>query len=171
MKHEDFSERCQRLASYNLDGVILAVDFDGTCAMHEFPKIGADVPGAVDVLKALNEAGAKLILWTMRSDQAKIKNDPHSLADGTAGQDLDIKFLRHAVEWFAERGIELSGHNCNEQQAEWTTSPKCYAHAYIDDAAIGCPLVTDLAIHPRPFVDWQHICVLLLLRFFDRGPQ
>jgi hypothetical protein len=30
--------------------VIIAVDFDGTCVTHEYPKVGRDI-GAVPVLK------------------------------------------------------------------------------------------------------------------------
>ena len=118
---------------------IIAVDFDGTCVRHEYPEIGADVPHAVEVLKLLSEANVKLIVWTMRS-----------------GEHLDV----HAKEWFEERGIEIWAYNENPGQASWTNSPKCYAQAYIDDAAIGCPL-----IYPddgmRPFVDWLAVERLL----------
>lgn len=46
--------------------MIIAVDFDGTCVTHEFPKVGKDI-GAVPVLKKLIEKGHKIILYTMRS--------------------------------------------------------------------------------------------------------
>ena len=46
----------------------IAVDFDGTIVDHVFPEIGAAVPGAFKWLKRFKEAGATLILWTMRSD-------------------------------------------------------------------------------------------------------
>ncbi len=41
---------------------VVCVDFDGTCVMHEYPKIGEDVPNAVSVLKKLNENQVKIIL-------------------------------------------------------------------------------------------------------------
>jgi hydroxymethylpyrimidine pyrophosphatase-like HAD family hydrolase len=111
---------------------IIAVDFDGTCVTHEYPEIGEDVPHAVEVLKRLNEAKVKIIVWTMRH-----------------GKHLD----EDAVEWFKEKGIEVWAFNENPTQKHWTQSPKAYAQAYIDDAAIGCPLV-----YPedggRPYVDW-----------------
>ncbi len=44
---------------------IVCVDFDGTCVIHEYPRIGEDVPNAVNVLKKLNENQVKIILWTM----------------------------------------------------------------------------------------------------------
>lgn len=34
--------------------MVIAVDFDGTCVTHEFPKIGKDI-GAIPVLRELVE--------------------------------------------------------------------------------------------------------------------
>ena len=114
---------------------IIAVDFDGTVVTHEYPQVGTDVPRAVEVLKRLNAEGVKIIVWTMR-----------------CGEFLDVD----AKEWFDNRGIEVWSYNQNPTQTKWTQSPKCYAHAYIDDAAIGCPLIfSDHSI--RPFVDWQKV--------------
>lgn len=36
--------------------MIIAVDFDGTCVTHEYPKVGQDV-GAVPVLKMIISMG------------------------------------------------------------------------------------------------------------------
>lgn len=38
----------------------IAIDFDGTCVYHEFPKVGGDI-GAVPVLKRLVEEGHQLV--------------------------------------------------------------------------------------------------------------
>jgi hypothetical protein len=114
--------------------MIIAVDFDGTCTTHDYPRIGKDI-GAAKVLKRLANRGDKLILWTMRSG----------------------KELAEAVEWFGTNGISLLGINKNPTQKEWTASPKAYANIYIDDAALGCPLVVDKAISDRPFVDWHKV--------------
>ena len=108
---------------------IFAVDFDGTCVEHQYPEVGPDVLGAVEVMKALVARGDKVILWTMRSGRP----------------------LLDAKQWFKSKGVPLWGVNANPEQ-DWTTSPKAYAQVYIDDAALGCPL-----LHPvgrRPFVDW-----------------
>jgi len=118
---------------------LVCVDFDGTCVMHEYPLIGADVPEAVRVLKKLNENQVKLILWTIRSGET----------------------LQAAVNWFAEREIELWSVNKNPQQRFWSKSPKAYAPAYIDDAAIGCPLVFPADAEQRPYADWLAIEKLL----------
>ena len=116
----------------------IAIDFDGTCVTHDYPRIGKDI-NAVNVLKKLVANGHKLILNTMRSG----------------------KELKEAINWFKKNDIELYGVNKNPTQRKWTNSPKVYAHLYIDDAALGCPLKMDLSISDRPFVDWEAVsCVL-----------
>ncbi len=120
--------------------MIIAVDFDGTCVDHRYPDVGADVPGAVEWLRKFAAAGAKLILWTMRSDGPP-QSDGNPLAD--------------AVEWFRSRGIPLFGVNQNPEQCGWTGSPKAYAHVYIDDLAFGCPLRDNVRAGGSRFVDWS----------------
>ena len=121
--------------------MIIAVDFDGTCVTHEYPKVGKDI-GAVPVLKWLVSEGHKLILWTMRG----------SLDRGSGTGDL-----QDAMEWFDQHNIRLYGVNNNPTQRAWTKSPKAYAEIYIDDAALGCPLLSDPALSTRPFVDWVKV--------------
>ena len=116
------------------NNMYIAIDFDGTCVTHDYPRIGKEI-GATKVLKRLIEAGHKLILNTMRSD----------------------KELQDAVNWFKKNGIELYGVNENPTQKRWTNSPKVYAHMYIDDAAFGCPLINAPELSNRPFVDWDSI--------------
>ena len=122
----------------------IAIDFDGTCVTHEYPKIGKENEGCVDILKELVREGHKLILYTMRSG----------------------KTLKHAVDWFKERGIPLWGINENPTQSAWTASPKIYANMYIDDAACGCPLIYDKSKSGRPFVDWNAVKIILLRNGF-----
>ena len=110
----------------------ICIDFDGTCVKHEYPLIGDDI-GAVDVLNDLVKAGHKLILFTMRS-----------------GSGLD-----DAVQWFADNKITLYGINENPTQKNWTQSPKAYGHLYIDDYALGAPLVDNGV--DRPYIDWVKI--------------
>ena len=122
----------------------IAIDFDGTCVTHEYPKIGKENEGCVDVLKELVREGHKLILYTMRSG----------------------KHLEDAVDWFKERRIPLWGINENPTQSAWTASPKIYANMYIDDAACGCPLIYDKSKASRPFVDWDAVKIILLRNGF-----
>jgi hypothetical protein len=127
--------------------MVIAVDFDGTCVTHDFPRVGKEI-GAVPVLKRLVEEGHKLILWTMRSDvENPTSDDPTIIAKGG-------KYLSDAVKWFTKHGIALYGVQRNPTQDSWTHSPKCYAEMYIDDAALGCPLSDWNKLSDRPFVDW-----------------
>ncbi len=121
--------------------MFIAIDFDGTIVDHRFPEIGEPNPGAIDWMKRFQEAGAKLILWTMRSDGA---------GDG-------MNTLTEAVEYCRRNGVEFFGINGNAEQSSWTNSPKAYAHTYIDDAAFGCPLRENPRMGGRPFVDWDAV--------------
>lgn len=118
---------------------IIAVDFDGTIVTHMYPAIGNDVPNAIKVLHKLQEQGTQLILWTMRSGQE----------------------LQEAVDYCTSKGITFWGINENPAQSEWTSSPKAYAPAYIDDAAIGCPLLPDKSGSERPMVNWREVEAIL----------
>ena len=115
--------------------ITIAVDFDGTIALHEYPEIGAPVPGAIEWMKKFKEEGARVILFTMRSDRP------------------EREYLQEAVDFVESRGVGLDGVNTNPGQESWTDSPKAYAQVYIDDAAFGCPL----KLNPggRPYVDWD----------------
>lgn len=119
-------------------GYVIAVDFDGTCVEHNYPAIGMDVEGAVEVLRTLNKHGHRIILNTMRSGQR----------------------LEAAVRWFRDRKIELWAVNRNPEQERWTSSPKVYADIYIDDSALGCPLIFLEGVR-RPVVNWSKVRQLL----------
>ena len=126
----------------------ICVDFDGTLVDHRYPEIGAPVPGAVTWLKKLHRHGAKLILFTMRSNTSE-------------GGNLLLK----AVQFCEENGIILYGVNRNPDQDSWTTSPKSYGDVYVDDSGFGCPLIQPKGF-ARPCVDWklvgpqlEHLCL------------
>lgn len=118
--------------------MIIAVDFDGTLAEHRFPDIGKEVPHAFNTLKALQQRQVKLILLTMRH----------------------AEWLDEAVKWCSKRGIIFDYINDNPEQLSWTNSRKVYAHHYIDDAAIGCPLIYPIN-GDKPYVDWAKVNILL----------
>lgn len=117
-----------------MNSYVIAIDFDGTCVEHEYPSVGMDVEGAVETLRALNNKGHRLILFTMRS-----------------GDKLD-----KAVKWFKDREIELWAVNENPEQREWTESPKVFADVYIDDAALGCPIMFIDGVR-RPVINWRKV--------------
>lgn len=116
--------------------MIIAIDFDGTIVKHKYPHVGEPVPHATDVMRELINAGHKLILYTMRSGIT----------------------LLEAQSYLQDNNIELYGLNTDPAQVEWTQSPKAYAHIYIDDAALGCPLIKTSA---RPYVDWIRVREIL----------
>ena len=120
------------------NSLIIAVDFDGTCVEHDYPSVGMDVEGAVDVLRSLTAKGHRLVLFTMRSGDK----------------------LEDAVRWFKERKIALWAVNENPEQREWTSSPKVFADLYIDDSAVGCPIRFINGVR-RPVINWSKIKVQL----------
>ena len=128
----------------------ICIDFDGTCVTHEFPKVGKDI-GAIPVLNKLADAGHNLILFTMRSDIEEVTSDDYGIHK-QAGE-----YLTDAVNWFIDNHIPLHGVNVNPTQHTWTKSPKAYGQLYIDDAALGCPLIYNSEISDRPFVDWAKV--------------
>ena len=116
--------------------MIIAIDFDGTVVDNCWPRIGEEVPGAVDALMALVVAGHDLVLWTCRCDAP----------------------LEDAVAWFADRGIPLAG--VNESPRGVGISPKLSADLYIDDKCLGVPAVTPFGFRCQ-VVDWPKILEML----------
>jgi len=117
------------------------IDFDGTCVLEMFPKVGPDVPDAVRILKALVDNGHRLILWTARSG----------------------KTLIDAVNWFNRHGIDLYAVNQDPHPLEgWPIPRKVIPAWYIDDRNLGTPMKTVID-NKKSFevVDWNSIEVLL----------
>jgi len=95
----------------------IAIDFDGTIVEHAYPAIGKEMLFAFETLKALQQKGHKLILWTFRH-----------------GIELD-----EAVEFCRQKGIEFYAINKNYPEEGWTgdISRKLQADIFIDDRNIG----------------------------------
>lgn len=96
----------------------IAVDFDGTIVEHKYPEIGKEVIFALRTLRALNEQGHQLILWTYRS-----------------GKELD-----DAVEYCRRNGVEFYAINSSYPEEEFDEdydSRKIDADIFIDDRNIG----------------------------------
>ena len=112
---------------------ILGIDFDGTCVTNvDPPGVGKSI-GAEAWLKAFASAGARLILWTVRSDEG----------------------LKAAIKWFEDNKIPLHAAQHNPEQATWSSSPKLHAHLFIDDRGFGMPLKTTNG--SKPHVDWDKV--------------
>lgn len=98
--------------------MIIAVDFDGTIVEHKYPKIGNEIPFAIDTLKKLKNEHHKLILWSVREG----------------------KLLDDAVAFCRERGLEFYAVNRNypeEQLGHDYFSRKLKADLFIDDRNLG----------------------------------
>ena len=76
--------------------MVIAIDFDGTIVEHKYPKIGEEIPFAIDTLKELINDGHRLILWTVR--------------EGI--------LLEDAVNWCRDRGIEFYAVNKDYPEEE-----------------------------------------------------
>lgn len=124
-----------------MKSLYIGIDFDGTMVEHKYPEIGEPIDGAIETVLELQKAGHKIILITMRCEERLIQ----------------------AVEYLEEEyGIELYAINENPSQKYWTKSPKIFANIYIDDAALGCPLI--FPEKGRPYVDWEKVRELLIER-------
>ena len=98
--------------------MIIAVDFDGTIVTHEYPKIGKELPFAIDALKRLQENPENLlILWTVRE-----------------GIELE-----EAIEFCRNRGLEFYAINNNypEEMPGDQQPRKLKADLFIDDRNLG----------------------------------
>lgn len=103
---------------------IVAIDFDGTIVLHDFPKIGRLIPGAKETILCLKDMGHQVFLWTMRGTDS-------NLPGGNT--------LTPVCEFLNENRIPIDGFNHSLEQMN--NSPKQYANIYIDDMALGCPKV------------------------------
>ena len=108
----------------NKRNMIVAVDFDGTIVEHRYPSIGDLIPGSIDYLKKLKDAGIKLVLWTCRAEED----------------------LNQAVEFCRSHGIEFDAVNKDISNIglSGAISPKIYADFYIDDRAMLYPVDWDI---------------------------
>ena len=96
---------------------LIAVDFDGTIVTHAYPKIGKEIPFAIDTLLRLQQEGYRLVLWTVCSG----------------------KLLDEAVDYLKSRGLEFYAVNANfpGEQLDEKDSRKVNADIYIDDRNVG----------------------------------
>ena len=96
----------------------IAIDFDGTIVEHKYPEIGKEIMFAFQTLRALQEQGHQLILWTFRT-----------------GKELD-----DAVEYCRKNGVEFYAINSSYPEEvfdEDYDSRKIDADLFIDDRNLG----------------------------------
>lgn len=96
---------------------IVAVDFDGTLVMDEYPEIGLPYNDLFDFCKKLRRLGVKIILWTCRSGEQ----------------------LEEAVDFCELLGLKFDAVNQNipeVQERYGGDTRKVFADVYIDDKAV-----------------------------------
>ncbi len=95
----------------------IAVDFDGTIVNHEYPKIGKEIPFAIETLKKIQREGEHtLILWTVREG----------------------KLLDEAVEFCRNKGLEFYAVNSDYPEKGFEgMSRKLAVDLFIDDRNLG----------------------------------
>ena len=96
----------------------IAVDFDGTLCVHQFPEIGEPKHIVIEYIKRQAAAGTKIILHTCR------END----------EDGGRKYLDEALQWCNAHGIPIAA--INENPFVPFGKRKIYADIYIDDRAV-----------------------------------
>jgi hypothetical protein len=118
--------------------MIIAVDFDGTTAKWaKYPEIGEPVPYAREVLNRLHASGHEIIIWTCRG----------------------VGALGQVRRWMEKNDIKYHHINVQGFTTAFDPSPKIIADLYIDDKAIGCPLIPNTK--GKPYVDWLAVQLLL----------
>ncbi|KAA6351244.1 hypothetical protein EZS27_001390 [termite gut metagenome] len=98
--------------------MIIAVDFDGTLHIGQWPGIGVPAPYAIEVMRKLKADGHYLIIWTCREGERQTEMINWLL-------EKSIPFDR--INDHRSGSVELYGHN----------SRKVYADLYIDDCQVG----------------------------------
>ena len=110
-------EKFYRLTGQEHTGKIIAVDFDGTLSLGEWPNIGPTNEELIALLKERKKNGDKLILWTCREGDA----------------------LQEAVRWCEREGLVFDAVNDNIPEMierYGTNSRKVSCDYYIDDRAV-----------------------------------
>lgn len=96
---------------------IIAVDFDGTLCVNNWPDIGEPNIALIEWLKQESLIGNKLILWTCRTDE----------------------MLKQAEVWCADHGLYFDAINVNIPESIELFGSDCrkvFADIYIDDKAL-----------------------------------
>lgn len=102
---------------FNQEVLTIAVDFDGTIVEHAYPEIGEEMLFAFLTLRALQDKGHRLILWTIREGE----------------------LLNEAIEYCRENGVEFYAANRSypEEDYQVMETRKIQVDLFIDDRMLG----------------------------------
>jgi len=120
--------------------MIIAVDFDGTIVDNRLPKIGPELPHAVECLFRLQkEEQHQIILWTVREGD----------------------LLEEAIDWCKQRGLVFYAVNKNFPEDKTLGTRKLKADLYIDDLNLGgipdWELIYRMVKANQPFRNYEEV--------------
>lgn len=97
--------------------MIIAIDFDGTIVENRYPKIGNEIPFAIETIKLIqSELKHRVILWTVREGDE----------------------LNDAVNFCKSKGLTFYAVNKNHPEPSGPNEPrKLMADMFIDDRNFG----------------------------------
>ena len=128
--------------------MIIYLDFDGTVVEHEYPKIGRNNYGCIDIIKKLQDAGHDIILNTYRAD----------CNDGTLEDALS--YINEDY-WMFSKDEDITMNPINKHTplkifpSNWNLK-EAIANGvmFIDDIANGIPLKPSCMVR-HAMVDWD----------------
>jgi len=134
---------------------VIAVDWDSTMVEPAFPENGEPMGyqhrgphgdrwrTSFEVVRFWQKRGAKLLLWTCRGGEGLIEE----VLAYSQRHDLLWDYVNEAPSFFLED--VWAPPFFLEDGEHFPPSPKAFAHLYIDDRALGCPMTADGSI------DWR----------------
>ena len=116
--YNDYNPDVAGAVDYESLPTVVAIDFDGTLVHNAFPNIKYAIPNTELIAKAkkLRKCGAKLVLWTNRTDA----------------------YLQDAVDYCASHGLYFDAINDNVKEVKdaGLNPRKVWATEYWDDKAV-----------------------------------
>jgi len=123
---------------------VILVDFDNTIVYDSWPYIGGLIPGAIEVLKKLQEEGHRIILWTQRTKEYPVCcKELEDYSEAVYGKILDkVDLLTPALNLLEKVGIRVEAN----QNTPWESSTgdhgrKVFNDFIIDDHSVGMKLI------------------------------
>jgi len=122
------------------------LDFDGTVVEHDHPRIGREVPFAIETIINLIRAKHEVILNTYRANSK----------DSDLGMQQAIQFLTYRLSKYGEKMIKCTDMKIMPQKWDWDLI-KINNVIFIDDMADNMPTLPGIRIPNLFMVDWERV--------------